>query len=246
MQRTVQIFISKELFALQNATFSTVENTNQTIARYTAKTYLWMFLGLALTFALSFLLIQTGFAYQILMRYTAIAFVLLIAEVIIVIALAARIQKLSTGVATFLFFLYAALNGITFSAIFLIYDATAAILIFGVTAVIFGIMGAWGYFTKQDLSRWSRVLFFGVLGLGLFWLLRLFLPLSGLETIISLIGIAIFLGFTAYDTQKIKAYYHFYADDPAMLKKASIFSALQLYLDFINLFLYLLRLFGKK
>lgn len=227
-------------------TGQTMGGARDTIAVYAAKTYLWMFLGMLVTFGVSWGVIASGLIYQMLARAYGMMFVLMIAQLVLVVVLAARITKLSPGAATGLFFGYAALNGVTLSTVFLIYEVTGALIVLGVTAVLFGIMGAWGYFTKQDLSRWGRVLMFGLLGLVIVGVLGLFLNFSGIERIVCFVGVAVFLGFTAYDTQKIKAFYAAFAHDPAMLRRASILSALQLYLDFINLFLYLLRLFGRR
>jgi len=209
------------------------------LGRYTA-------IGLVVTFAASWFAIQSGLLYSLLAANPALLYVFIIAELLVVIWLSARIQKLSVGAATALFFFYAILNGLTLSVIFLVYEMASAILLFAVTAGVFGIMAAWGYATKQDLSSWRKILVFGLLGLALFWLLSLFINLTFLETAVCYIGVLLFLGMTAYDTQKIKTYYYALQSDPAMLKKASIISALSLYLDFINLFLYLLRLFGRR
>lgn len=218
---------------------------NETLARYTAKTYLWMFLGLVISFAAAYGFMISGLYLSMLMNDTII-FLLCLVEIILVMVLAARIKKMSVAGATIMFLLYALINGITLTSLFYVFEISSLIWIFAATAGMFGIMGAWGYFTKQDLSGWRKVLMFGLIGLIIMGVLGLFLNLGSLDLIVCLVGVAVFLGFTAYDTQKIKALYHFYESDPVMLRKASIFSALQLYLDFINLFLYLLRLFGRR
>ena len=124
---------------------------------------------------------------------------------------------------------------------------SALILCFLLTSVYFGALAAYGFFTKRDLSGLRTILISGALFLLVFWVLSLFIPgVMMFERIICMIGIAVFLGFTAYDTQKIRAFYNYYSASPDMLAKASIFSALQLYLDFINLFLYLLRFLGSR
>ena len=171
--------------------------------------------------------------------------VLLVAELAVVLILSARIQKLQVSTARVLFFVYAVLNGVVFSAYFLMYEMMRLILIFAMTAAYFGIMAVYGHVTKKDLSRMRPILISGLLFLIACGLLSLFLDLGDFDRIVCLVGIAVFLGFTAYDTQKIRTYYNCYQGDQAMLARASIFSALQLYLDFINLFLYLLRLLGR-
>lgn len=216
------------------------------IGSYTAKTFLWMFLGLLTTFLVAFGGYATGAIYFVFM-IPAFHIVLLVAELAVVLFLSAMIHKLSVGAARALFFAYAVLNGIVFSAYFLIFDFSSLILVFGATALYFGVLAGYGYLTKTDLSGLRPILISGLIFLILFGLISLFLPIGGMmERVVCLVGIAIFLGFTAYDTQKIKAFHAAFAHDPAMAKKASIFSALQLYLDFINLFLYLLRFLGKR
>lgn len=215
------------------------------MSRFAAKTYLMMFIGLAVTFAVSVLLVNTGIVYRIAANM-GLWLTLLLVEVAAVIALSAAIMKLKPAVAAVIFMVYAVLNGVTLSAALAFYEATSAMIIFAVAAGVFAIMAIWGYTTKQDLSGWRKVLLFGLFGLIIMAVLGLFLNLSQLEMIISFIGVAVFLGFTAYDTQKMKKMYEFYQNEPEILQKASIISALQLYLDFINLFLYLLRLFGKR
>lgn len=217
----------------------------ESVGKYTAKTFMWMFLGLLTTFLISFGGYMTGLVFYVF----AVPYAYLIlggAELIVVVVLSARINKLSVGAARGLFFAYAVLNGIVFSAYFLLFEMPSLIFVFAITAAYFGIMAAVGYFTKVDLSGLRPFLMCGLLFLVAFWFLSMFMNLGSMERIVSFIGVAIFLAFTAYDTQKIKAYHAAYSGDTAMLQKASIFSALQLYLDFINLFLYLLRFFGKR
>lgn len=215
------------------------------LGRYAAKTYLLMFVGLVVTFAVSLIVMYTGWIYQ-LAANMGIWLTLLLLEVVTVIILSASIAKLKPAAAGVLFMLYAILNGVTLSALLVYFEAGSAMIIFAVTAAVFGIMAIWGYTTKQDLSGWRKVLLFGLLGLIIMAVLGLFLNLSQLEMIISFAGVAVFLGFTAYDAQKMKKLYEVYQNQPEILNKASIISALQLYLDFINLFIYLLRLFGKR
>lgn len=215
------------------------------LASYTAKTFGWMFLGLLVTFGVAMAFLLSG-AWQVMFRIAALPFILLIAEVIVVVALSARLHKLSIGAARGLFFVYAALNGVTFASFFLMYDVVSVVYVFGLTALFFGALAAYGYFTKKDLSGLRGILIAGVIFLAVFWLISMFLPISGMERIVCFIGLAIFMGFTAYDTQKIKTCYQMYGGNEEMAAKASIICALQLYLDFINLFIYLLRLVGRR
>lgn len=219
-------------------------NMGDSVGAYTTKTFQWMFLGLLTTFAVAFFGYYTG-AIFFIFAIPYVPIVLLVAELAVVLILSARIQKLQVGTARVLFFAYAVLNGVVFSAYFLIYEMWSLILIFAMTAAYFGIMALYGHVTKKDLSRMRPILISGLLFLIVCGLLSLFLDLGDFDRIVCLVGIAVFLGFTAYDTQKIRTYYNCYQGDQAMLARASIFSALQLYLDFINLFLYLLRLLGR-
>lgn len=215
---------------------------SESIASYTAKTFGWMFLGLTTTFVASLAIYFTGAIYVL---YSGILpYVLLLAELGVVIYLSARLHKMSIGLARGLFFAYALLNAVTFSTIFAIYSASSLVFVFGMTALYFGVMAIYGTVTKTDLSRIRPVLLFGLLALLVLAVLSLFIP--GMETGMCLIGVVIFIAFTAYDTQMIRRNYMAFQGSPEMLEKASIISALQLYLDFINLFLYLLRLFGRR
>ncbi len=214
----------------------------ESVSAYTAKTFGWMFLGLTTTFVVALAMYFTGAVSMLYQGF--IPYVLLIAEVGVVLYLSARLHKLSIGTARALFFAYAVLNGVTFSSIFAVYSVTSLVFVFGMTALYFGVMALYGYATKADLSRIRPVLMFGLVALIAMLLLSIFIP--GLETGMCLIGIVIFVAFTAYDTQMIRHNYAAFQGNAELLQKASIISALQLYLDFINLFLYLLRLFGNR
>ena len=219
----------------------------ETVGRYTAKTFLWMFFGLMVTFGVAVLGYATTFTIRLMISVPFFQVLLLVAELAVVLILSSRIHVLSVPAARALFLGYAALNGIVFSAYFLLFDVASMVLVFGATGVYFGALALFGYATKADLSRLRGVLVSGLIFLLVFGVLSMFIPgLRAMDRILCLIGIAVFLAFTAYDTQKIKAFYSAYASDGEMLAKASIFSALQLYLDFINLFLYLLRFLGKR
>ena len=153
---------------------------------------------------------------------------------------------MSVGTARALFLTYAVLNGVVFSAYFLIYAFPSLVFIFGATALFFGIMAVIGYTTRADLSNLRNFLTGALVFLLVFWVAAMFINLQRFEIVACTVGIFIFLVFTAYDTQKIRAYHQAYSHDPEMARKASVFSALQLYLDFINLFIYLLRVLGRR
>ncbi len=215
-----------------------------TLNQYVARTFGWMFVGLMITFLLAAVLAMTG-AVVYLFVNPYIPMVLLIAELVVVLVLSAGILKRPVGVTRVLFAVYSILNGIVFSAYFVIYDVANLVVIFGLTALFFGAFSLYGRFTKTDLSKLRPLLIGGLIFLLVAGLLTMFLNLSSMERIICMVGIVVFLCFTAYDVQKIKANYEYFYGDAVLLQKASIYSALQLYLDFINLFLYMLRFLGR-
>ena len=218
-----------------------------TIGQYTAKTFLWMLLGLLVTFSVAFFGYVTDITWILYRDIPALNVILLIATLAISITMVHRIEKMAVGTAIALFVVFSALFGITLSVYMYVFQMTSFILIFLLTAVYFGALAAYGYVTKRDLSSLRTILISGLLFLIIFGVLSLFIPgLQMFDRVICLFGVALFLGYTAYDTQRIKAFYNYYSASPEMLAKASIFSALQLYLDFINLFLYLLRFLGNK
>lgn len=215
-----------------------------TLNQYVARTFGWMFVGLMITFLLAAVLAMTG-AVVYLFVNPYIPMVLLIAELVVVLVLSAGILKRPVGVTRVLFAVYSILNGLVFSAYFVIYDVANLVVIFGLTALFFGVFSLYGRFTKTDLSKLRPLLIGGLIFLLVAGLLTMFLNLSSMERIICMVGIVVFLCFTAYDVQKIKANYEYFYGDAVLLQKASIYSALQLYLDFINLFLYMLRFLGR-
>ncbi len=216
-----------------------------TLNQYVARTYGWMFVGLMITFVLAAALAYTG-AVISLFSIPYLPMVLLIAELAVVLILSAGIQKRSVGVTRALFALYSVINGMVFSVYFVLYDVANLIFIFGLTALFFGAFALYGRFAKADLSRLRPLLVGGLIFLVIAGLLTMFINFTALERIVCMVGIVVFLCFTAYDNQKIRANYEYFYGDQVMLQKASIYSALQLYLDFINLFLYLLRFLGRN
>mgnify|MGYP004506583595 CR=1 FL=1 len=219
----------------------------ESIGRYTAKTFLLMFAGLLVTFAVAFLGYYTWLVPYAFFTIPGFHLIVLVAELAVAVGMTALIHKISVGTALVFFFLYSALTGITFATYFYIFDFPSLILVFGATALYFGGMAVFGFFTNIDLSRMRTLLLSGLIFLIIANVLMMFLPgLQAADRVVCTIGVVIFLGYTAYDTQRIKNCYSTFQNNQEMLKKASVFSALQLYLDFINMFLYLLRIFGKR
>lgn len=221
------------------------ERSKSPLYKHVVKTYAWMALGLLLTFGTSLAFCLSG---AVLVMFVApwLPIALLVAKLALVVYLTARITRFSVNTARGIFLAYSVLAGIALSPILLVYGAYSAILVFFVTALFFGIMAAAGIITKQDVSRFRSIVAVGLVTLLIMELVSLFLQLPGFDTAICFIGLALFLGVTTYDSKKVKDYYYTFEGDAAMLEKISIYSALNLYLDFINIFLYLLRLLGKR
>ncbi len=217
------------------------------IGQYTAKTFLWMVLGLMITFGVAVVCWLTYATMYALFYAPWLQLVVLVATLVLSFTMASRIEKMSVAAAKGIFIAFSVLFGFTLSIYLFLYEIMSFILVFLLTAVYFAALAAYGYLTKRDLSGLRTILISGLLFLIVVGILSMFIPaVSALDRIVCIIGIAVFLAFTAYDTQKIRGFYNYYAGYPDMLEKASIFSALQLYLDFLNLFLYLLRFLGKR
>ena len=211
---------------------------------FLAKVFNWMAIGLGITGVIAWFTASSGLAAQLVQGPLFMIF--LFAELGLVFYLSARINKIQAGTATGLFIGYAALNGLTLSMIFLAYTAESIAGTFFITAGMFGSMAIYGLVTKRDLSGWGSFLFMGVIGIVIASIVNIFLKSSSLYWAISLIGVFVFVGLTAYDVQKIKKIGEdgIMEQGEEMVKKGAIMGALALYLDFINLFLMLLRFFG--
>ena len=219
----------------------------ESLSTYIGKTFLWMFGGLLVTFIVAMGMISSGLTIRMLKSGgTAVLIGVTIAELAVVIFMTARVRKLSPTGAAVCFMLYAALTGVTFSLYFLIFDLNVLIYAFGATALFFGGMAAMSLIFKMELGTLRPYLFGGLIFLILFGILSMIFNLGAFNTLVCYIGIALFLAYTAYDTAKIRNNYYYYQGNAELLKKASIFSALELYLDFINLFLYILRLLSRN
>lgn len=205
-------------------------------------TYMWMFGGLMLT-ALAALAVLTSPGLQQLIFATPLKWVLLIATLAIPLFLGFRITQMNPTTAATLFFVYSLLMGLSLSSIFFIYTRGSIAQAFITAAGMFGAMSVYGLLTKRDLTSWGSFFFMGLIGIVIASVVNIFLKSSGLDFVISILGVFIFVGLTAYDTQKLKAYAQ--VQGPQVTNFAVI-GALSLYLDFINLFLMLLRLFGRR
>ena len=210
------------------------------------KVYQWMAGGLILTAAVAYGVASSRYALSILL--SPMVFVLLAAELGLVWYLSARIERVSPGTASGLFIAYSLLNGVTLSAVLLVYEQGSVYNAFLSTAGMFGLMSVYGLYAQRDLTSMGSFLRMGLWGLIIAMVINLFLASSMMDFYISVFGVIIFLGLTAWDTQKIRnmAYELEGGEDGEMTRKAAIMGALALYLDFINLFIHLLRLFGKR
>lgn len=212
---------------------------------YMRHTYRWMFIGLLMSFVTASLFYMSNI-WMSFYTNMPLVFGAFIAEVILVLYFASRINRMSVGAAKTVFIAYAVVNGLTLTPIMAAYEMTSLILVFAMTSVFFATLTIYGFVTKKDLTRWGPMLLAGLVALMVFWILSIFINLQSFEKIACVVGLLIFVGLTAYDTQKIKDMYYSMPGDENLLVKASIFGALQLYLDFINMFLYLLRIFAKE
>ena len=210
------------------------------------KVYLWMTLALVITGFTAFgIASNPGIAYAIVTN-RLLFWGLVIAEFGLVIGISGAINKLSAVTATLLFVLYSIVNGATLSVIFMAYTMSSIASVFFITAGLFGVMAFIGYTTKTDLTSIGKILFMALIGIILATIVNLFVGSSMLNMIVSYIGVVIFTGLTAYDSQKIKHMLMACPDASEQAQKLALLGALSLYLDFINLFLYLLRIFGKN
>lgn len=210
------------------------------------KVYVWMAMALAITAITAYGVAASPALTNLIFSSKVIFFGLIIAELILVFWVSARIEKLSLTTATLMFILYSVLNGATLATIFFAYSPEIITKTFFVTAGTFGAMAVYGYFTKSDLSSWGKLLIMAVIGLIIAGVVNMFLKSSMMDLVVSVLGVLIFVGLTAYDSQKIKRMLAMQTDMGETAQKVALMGALSLYLDFINLFLYLLRLFGRE
>lgn len=205
------------------------------------KVFMWMFIGLLITFLPGYVVSSNdNMLYNIFSGGTY--FILIIIELVLVVYLSARIHKMQVTTARIVFILYSFVSGLTFGSIFIVFKMSSIMLIFLITAILFGIFALIGRFTKLDLTKAGTILLMMLLGIVICTFVNVFLKNDTLDLFVSYISIIVFLGFTAYDMQKIKMLYYEFDDED----KIAIIGALELYLDFINIFIDLLRIFGKR
>ncbi len=216
------------------------------INSFLPKVYGWMTAGLALTALTAMMTLSSQSLLNLIFGNKMVFYALIFGELGLVIAMSAAINKISSTTATLMFLLYSALNGVTFASIFLIYTSSSIASTFFVAAGTFGSVSIYGYVTKRDLTGWGSFFFMGLIGIVIASVVNIFLQSEMISWVVSYVGVFVFVGLTAYDTQKIKQIGAAGFSDEESRKKASILGALTLYLDFINLFLMLLRIMGNR
>ena len=219
---------------------------NQSISVYITKVYNWMAVALLLTGAVAYFTAGSEQLIQLVFGNRILFFGLIIGELLLVGYLSARIHKLSSYNATLIFLLYSALNGLTLSFVFMAYTSASIASTFIITAGTFGAMSVYGYFTKTDLTKIGNLAFMALIGIIIASVVNFFMQSEMMSWVITYLGVAIFVALTAYDTQKLKRLAIQGFENQENMEKGAILGALTLYLDFINLFLFLLRIFGDR
>lgn len=212
---------------------------------YMLSVYNYMASGVLLTGIVALLFARSGYAQSIMMSPGILKYVIMFAPLGFVLALSFGINRMSTATAQATYWAYAAVMGLSLSTIFLVYTGTSIAQTFFATAGAFAGLSLWGYTTKKDLSGFGTFLIMGVVGLLVASIINIFMQSGPFQLVISALGVLIFAGLTAYDTQKIKSMYS-YVSGTEMVGKSVVMGALQLYLDFINMFVFLLRMFGSR
>lgn len=222
---------------------------------YMMSVYRYMGMGLAMTGAIAYLIFSLSVvevngqmmatSLGATLFNSPLKWVIMLAPLGVVFYLSARINAMSASTAQMAFWVYAALNGVSFATIFMVFTGMSIAKVFLITACMFGAMSVWGYTTKRDLTGMGSFLFMGLIGIVIASIVNIFLASDAMSFVISIVGVLVFTGLTAYDTQSIKEEY--YAGDSSELAaKKAIMGALRLYLDFINLFIMMLQLFGNR
>lgn len=217
---------------------------DQGLRAYMIRVYQYMALGVGLTGVVSYWVSQTPAVYEAIFG-SGLVWVAMLAPLGLVLLMSFGINRMSAATAQGVFWLYAALNGVALATIFLVYPIGDIARVFFISAATFGALSLYGYTTPRSLSAWGSFLFMGLVGILIAMVVNIFLQSSAMNFAISVIGVLVFAGLTAYDTQQIKEMY-FEGDDGEVMGKKAIMGALRLYLDFINLFLMLLRLLSSR
>ena len=229
---------------MQSRTY--IESIPTVEADFMQKVYLWMTFALTLTGFVAYRTTQSEFLLELIFSSSFGFIGLILAELALVFWISSGIQRMSSNMAIGLFLLYSVLNGMTLSVLLIAYTGASVASTFFITAGMFGAMSIYGYTTKQDLSSWGNLLFMALFGLILASVVNIFLQSSGLYWLISYIGVLVFVGLTAYDTQKIKQLAAQVIVESEVGRKVAILGALTLYIDFIYMFIFMLRTWGNR
>ena len=229
---------------MQSRTY--IESIPTVEADFMQKVYLWMTFALTLTGFVAYRTTQSEFLLELIFSSSFGFIGLILAELALVFWISSGIQRMSSNMAIGLFLLYSVLNGMTLSVLLIAYTGASVASTFFITAGMFGAMSVYGYTTKQDLSSWGNLLFMALIGLILASVVNIYLQSSGLYWLINYIGVLVFVGLTAYDTQKIKQIAAQVIVESEVGRKVAILGALTLYLDFINMFIFMLRILGNR
>ena len=226
---------------------STIKSTSydSSLRQYMVQVYNFMTIALAISGAVAFLVANSPSLMSLIFG-TPLSWVVMLAPLGFVFYFGYKLNSISAAKAKSYLWIYSALMGLSLSSIFAIYTGTSIARVFFISASVFGVMSLYGYTTKKDLTSLGSFLFMGLIGIIIASIVNIFLQSSALQFAVSFLGVLIFIGLTAYDTQKIKQNYYSFAGDSEMVAKAAIMGALNLYMDFINLFIMLLRFFGER
>jgi len=236
------------VYRSQTGTHVDARGIDAGLRAYMLSVYNYMAIGVAITGLAAlgtFYLASTNAAVAQVLYVSPLKWVVMLAPLGMVFYLSARIQRMSVPGAQIAFWVFAGMMGVSLSSIFLVYTGESIVRVFFISAAAFGGLSLWGYMTKKDLSGWGSFLIMGLIGIIIASVVNIFLASSAMQFAISVIGVLVFAGLTAYDTQRIKEMYYV-GDDGTVTGRKAIMGALRLYLDFINLFIMLLSLFGGR
>lgn len=242
----LQTILIKYLYKMENNYYSIPSQSATMVGSLMKSVYMWMTLALGITGVVALYVAQSSDLLYTIFSNSILFWGLVIAEFALVMVISARLLKMSFSTALLLFMLYSVINGLTLSVIFALYTKASVASTFFVTAGTFGVMSLIGYFTKKDLSKLGGILFMLLIGLVIATLVNIFWANDTLYWITTYAGVLIFVGLTVYDTNKIKRMLECSYGEDEMTQKLALMGALTLYLDFINLFLYLLRILGDR
>jgi hypothetical protein len=236
-------------YAAQAGTRVETHEVDEGLRSYMLRVYNYMAAGIGITGVVAYatyLMAASNPAVQQLLFASPLRWVVILAPLAMVFFISARINHLSVGAAQISFWIYAALVGISLSVLFFVYSGQSLARVFFITAAMFGAISIWGYTTKKDLSGWGSFLFMGVIGIIIASIVNIFLASSAMQFALSVITVLVFAGLTAYDTQRLKDMYFSIQGDALAMGRTAIMGALSLYINFLNIFLSLLSLFGNR